>query len=56
MGKKHGDLFTYRNYINGEWVVPDNASIDKHAISVRAPVGVIGIITPWNFPIAIAAW
>lgn len=29
---------------------------DKFAMSVRAPIGVIGIITPWNFPIAIAAW
>ncbi|EGL83802.1 Aldehyde Dehydrogenase [Caldalkalibacillus thermarum TA2.A1] len=29
---------------------------DKHAMSVRAPVGVVGIITPWNFPIAIATW
>lgn len=29
---------------------------DKFAMSVRAPVGVVGIITPWNFPIAIAAW
>ena len=22
----------------------------------REPVGVVGIITPWNFPIAIPAW
>ncbi|MCP3030806.1 aldehyde dehydrogenase family protein [Halobacillus sp. A1] len=29
---------------------------DKFAMSVRAPVGVVGIITPWNFPIAIATW
>ncbi|WP_067851137.1 aldehyde dehydrogenase family protein [Alicyclobacillus mali (ex Roth et al. 2021)] len=29
---------------------------DKFAMSVRAPVGVVGIITPWNFPIAIASW
>lgn len=29
---------------------------DKFAMSVRVPVGVIGIITPWNFPIAIASW
>ena len=28
----------------------------KFAMSVRSPVGVVGIITPWNFPIAIAAW
>lgn len=29
---------------------------DKFAMSVRAPLGVVGIITPWNFPIAIATW
>lgn len=29
---------------------------DKFAMSVRAPIGVAGIITPWNFPIAIASW
>jgi len=29
---------------------------DKFAMSQRFPVGVVGIITPWNFPIAIATW
>ena len=29
---------------------------DKFAMSVRAPVGVVGCITPWNFPMAIASW
>nr|WP_249310554.1 aldehyde dehydrogenase family protein [Bacillus sp. FJAT-49736] len=29
---------------------------DKFAMSIRVPVGIIGIITPWNFPIAIATW
>ncbi|WP_121615714.1 aldehyde dehydrogenase family protein [Virgibacillus halodenitrificans] len=29
---------------------------DKFAMSQRCPVGVVGIITPWNFPIAIATW
>src|SRR5262249_29070230 len=29
---------------------------DKFAMSVRLPVGVVGAITPWNFPIAIPAW
>jgi len=24
--------------------------------SVRVPVGIFGLITPWNFPIAIPAW
>src|SRR3954467_3670951 len=29
---------------------------DKFMMSVRQPVGVVGAITPWNFPIAIPAW
>jgi acyl-CoA reductase-like NAD-dependent aldehyde dehydrogenase len=29
---------------------------DKFMMSVRMPVGVVGAITPWNFPIAIPAW
>src|SRR4029077_12342860 len=29
---------------------------DKFAMSLRAPVGVCGLITPWNFPMAIPSW
>lgn len=29
---------------------------NKFAMSVRIPVGIAGLITPWNFPIAIASW
>ncbi|MFC7392780.1 aldehyde dehydrogenase family protein [Scopulibacillus cellulosilyticus] len=29
---------------------------NKYALSMRVPVGVAGLITPWNFPIAIASW
>ncbi|HEX4003227.1 MAG TPA: aldehyde dehydrogenase family protein [Candidatus Acidoferrales bacterium] len=29
---------------------------NKFAMSVRAPVGVAGLVTPWNFPIAIPSW
>src|SRR5436305_10943586 len=29
---------------------------DKFNMSIRVPVGVVGAITPWNFPIAIPAW
>lgn len=29
---------------------------DKFAMSARAPIGVCGFITPWNFPMAIPAW
>lgn len=29
---------------------------DKFCMTVRRPIGVLGLITPWNFPLAIPAW
>jgi alpha-ketoglutaric semialdehyde dehydrogenase len=29
---------------------------DKFAMSLRMPIGVVGLITPWNFPVAIPSW
>jgi acyl-CoA reductase-like NAD-dependent aldehyde dehydrogenase len=29
---------------------------DKFCLTIRRPMGVVGLITPWNFPIAIPAW
>lgn len=29
---------------------------DKFAMMIRQPIGVVGLITPWNFPIAIPSW
>ena len=29
---------------------------NKFAMSVRDPLGVVGMITPWNFPMAIPSW
>jgi alpha-ketoglutaric semialdehyde dehydrogenase len=29
---------------------------DKFAMALRVPVGVAGLITPWNFPMAIPSW
>src|SRR5207245_1909847 len=29
---------------------------DKFALSIRQPMGVSSIITPWNFPMAIPSW
>jgi len=29
---------------------------DKMCLTLREPLGVVGIITPWNFPMAIPAW
>jgi aldehyde dehydrogenase (NAD+) len=28
----------------------------KFAMMVRQPIGVVGLITPWNFPVAIPSW
>jgi acyl-CoA reductase-like NAD-dependent aldehyde dehydrogenase len=36
-------------------VVP-SALPDKICMTIRQPLGVVGIITPWNFPLAIPAW
>ncbi len=30
--------------------------VNKFAMSVRMPLGVVGLITPWNFPMAIPSW
>lgn len=29
---------------------------DKFCMTIRRPLGVVGLITPWNFPMAIPAW
>ncbi|MFQ3662312.1 MAG: aldehyde dehydrogenase family protein [Chloroflexaceae bacterium] len=29
---------------------------NKFQMSIRQPIGVVGMITPWNFPMAIASW
>jgi acyl-CoA reductase-like NAD-dependent aldehyde dehydrogenase len=36
-------------------VVPSELQ-DKLAWTTRIPIGVIGMITPWNFPVAIPSW
>src|SRR5262249_3523344 len=38
----------------GEKVPPVRPGVDVKIM--REPVGVVGLITPWNFPIAIPAW
>jgi aldehyde dehydrogenase (NAD+) len=40
--------------IAGEKIASGRPNIDVEI--TREPVGVVGIITPWNFPIAIPAW
>src|SRR5690349_20664965 len=29
---------------------------NKWAMSIRQPIGIAGIVTPWNFPVAIPCW
>src|SRR6202011_2737048 len=29
---------------------------NKFCMTIRQPMGVVGVITPWNFPMAIPAW
>ncbi len=36
--------------------IPISAPGDWHAYSVREPVGVVGQIIPWNFPLMMAVW
>jgi phenylacetaldehyde dehydrogenase len=35
------------------WFTP---GVRYHAYTVREPVGVVGLIIPWNFPLVMAAW
>lgn len=41
--------------LNGE-TIPVSSSGDWHAYTLREPVGVVGQIIPWNFPLLMAAW
>ena len=36
-------------------IVPSELA-DKAAYGIREPLGVVGMITPWNFPMAIPSW
>ena len=40
--------------LNGETIQPITWQGEWHAFTVREPVGVVGAITPWNFPLAMA--
>jgi phenylacetaldehyde dehydrogenase len=41
--------------MNGEQI-PVSSSGDWHAYSLREPIGVVGQIIPWNFPLVMASW
>lgn len=52
------DIFRYfsgEGWRNGGDVLPSSAN-GELLYSKREPLGVVSIITPWNFPIAIPAW
>jgi phenylacetaldehyde dehydrogenase len=36
--------------------VPYTPGVDYHAYTLREPIGVVGQIIPWNFPLLMAAW
>lgn len=40
--------------IHGESL--QSSELRTHLITIREPVGVVSVITPWNFPIAIPSW
>jgi aldehyde dehydrogenase (NAD+) len=48
-------------YYSGQTLEPDGETYPSHSPATflyarREPVGVVSVITPWNFPIAIPAW
>lgn len=52
------DIFRYYgglSYTLGGQTIPHDQP-DNLLYTVREPIGVFGLITPWNFPIAIPAW
>jgi aldehyde dehydrogenase (NAD+) len=51
----------FGNYVAGEGRRAEGETVpsalpDKLCLTIRQPLGVVGIITPWNFPMAIPAW
>ncbi|HEY7125412.1 MAG TPA: aldehyde dehydrogenase family protein [Ktedonobacterales bacterium] len=59
-----GDVQTaidFGKYVAGEGRRAEGETVpsalpDKICMTIRQPLGVVGIITPWNFPMAIPAW
>jgi phenylacetaldehyde dehydrogenase len=53
------DMFRYMagwtTRINGETISPSIPG-DWHVYTLREPIGVVGQIVPWNFPLAMASW
>ena len=51
-------IATFRYYAGApERLLGDTIPVDGgQAFTVREPLGVVGLIVPWNFPLTIAAW
>lgn len=55
------EAIDFLEYISGEGrrllgETTPSELVNKFCMTVRQPVGVVGCITPWNFPIAIPSW
>ena len=51
----------FRYYSSEGWIARAASASSRSltgsvAYTVRRPLGVVGLITPWNFPVAIPAW
>jgi acyl-CoA reductase-like NAD-dependent aldehyde dehydrogenase len=57
-GEIGGAIATFRYYSAApERLLGDTIPVDGGvAMTFREPIGVVGLITPWNFPLAIASW
>lgn len=64
LNETQGDMQTaidYGKFVAGEGRRAEGETVpsalpDKLCLTLRQPLGVVGIITPWNFPMAIPAW
>jgi acyl-CoA reductase-like NAD-dependent aldehyde dehydrogenase len=57
-GAVNGAAATFRYYAGapqrlGGQTIPVEGGVD---MTFREPIGVVGVITPWNFPLTIASW
>ncbi len=57
-GEIGGAIATFRYFSAApERLLGDTIPVDGGiAMTFREPIGVVGLITPWNFPLAIASW
>jgi acyl-CoA reductase-like NAD-dependent aldehyde dehydrogenase len=58
IGDARGEMDVFAYYAGApERLLGDSIPVSGgHAWTVREPLGVVGLIVPWNFPLTIAAW